>query len=191
MSPGVLAQVKLPVTPSRSRNSDAHGALRFDPVVELDAELVELALEIAGEIDPKLADQLKALQRIDPENFAKKIRQSRRLMALAELKRRDESLYKLKIVEVRTDAEVALVAAKARRAIEEGRHEEARQYEAQLQIHVALQLAFRYRAREAYAKKICTKLDELERDLQYEIEHFEEVRATRIEKLLGRSGPSG
>ena len=82
----------------------------------LTPEMIERCLAVARDIDGDLADQLERLRDRNRVHFEEKLRQSRRLLALAELRERDPILYDLKRHELEVDAQVSRLASEARRA---------------------------------------------------------------------------
>jgi len=156
----------------------------------LTAELIDACLAVAQDIDTQLAAQLQQLRQDDPEQFERRLRHSRRLIALAELWQRDPDLYELKKLELNVDAEVIRLARETRQARREGRTADAEALEKQLQGQVILQLGFSIRAREDYLCRLQELVQQLEAELarEREPESFNRVVRQRMEELL--SDPS-
>lgn len=154
--------------------------------VPMPEELVQACLEVAGDIDPSLAEALRDLQQTDRRSFQEKLARNRHLSMLAQLRARDRSAYELKILEIQTDAAVTRLAGEARAAGRDGRERETRQLEQQLRWQVILQKGFQIREREEY---LC-RLEELVLRLQNEVEHlrvpgnFETEVDHRLDELL-------
>jgi len=189
--------------PGRRRGHDVLGAAREpwsrrvegprpgrEAPAPLTAELIDACLAVAQDIDTQLAAQLRQLRKDDPEQFERRLRHSRRLIALAELWQRDPDLYDLKKLELNVDAEVIRLARETRKARREGRTADAEALEKQLQAQVILQLGFSIRAREDYLCRLQELVQQLESELarQREPEHFNRIVRQRMEELL--SDPS-
>jgi hypothetical protein len=156
----------------------------------LTPELIDACLAVAQDIDTQLAAQLHQLRKDDPDQFERRLRHSRRLIALAELWQRDPDLYELKKLELNVDAEVIRLARETRQARREGRTADAEAFEKQLQAQVILQLGFSIRAREDYLCRLQELVQQLEAELarEREPEHFNRMVRQRMEELL--SDPS-
>ncbi len=150
----------------------------------LTPEMIERCLAVARDIDADLAEQLERLRDRDHVHFEEKLRQSRRLIALAELRERDPILYDLKRHELEVDAQVSRLASEARRARREGRASDARVLEEQLRPQVILELAFRYRNREDYLCRMQELVERLQAELDHDRRHFDEVLEERVRQLL-------
>jgi len=160
---------------------------------KLTPEMIDLCMEVAHDIDESVATKLAALRSRDERQFEATLRASRRLTALAELKKRDATLYDLKITELKVDAAVSRLATQARKARKTGAIEEARSLERQLEGQAILQLAFRYRAREDYLCRLRELVERLDREMKNEQENFDRVLADRMTELLAdpaRTHPS-
>jgi hypothetical protein len=73
----------------------------------ISANMVEHIMEVAKEIDPELAEQLASLCEKDPEALHKIIRrQGHRLGSLIKLRESDPELFEMKVIELKTDAEI-------------------------------------------------------------------------------------
>ena len=150
----------------------------------LTPEMIERCLAVARDIDGDLAEQLERLRDRNRVQFEEKLRQSRRLIALAELRERDPILYDLKRHELEVDAQVSRLASEARRARREGRASDARVLEEQLRPQVILELAFRYRNREDYLCRMQELVERLQAELDHDRRHFDEVLQERVRHLL-------
>ncbi len=150
----------------------------------LTPEMINLCMEVARDIDEDLAKQLAVLRERDFREFESRLRRSRRLTALAELKQRDATGYNLKITELRVDATVSRLASEVRAARRAERPKEAQSLEQDLQGQVILQLAFRYRARENYLCQLRELVERLERELEKERDDFDHVLSDRMAELL-------
>lgn len=154
-----------------------------DAVIPLSPEMIAACLAVAEDLDEGLARQLRELRDRDRAAFERRLRTSRRLISMAELRERDSVLYDLKLLEMKTDATVSRLAAEARAARRSG-SAQAPVLESQLRGQVIVQLAFRHRAREGYLRQLCELVERMERELEHDREHFDEVLANRMKELL-------
>jgi hypothetical protein len=168
-----------------SRRADAP---RFGPDVpdRLTPELIDACLAVARDLDLQLAEELKRMREEDPRQFERRLRHSRRLIALAELRERDPALYDLKKLELNVDAEVVRLARETRQARREGRIADAEALEKQLRGQVILQLGFAIRNREDYLCRLQELVVKLEEELarQREPENFNRAVDQRMMELL-------
>lgn len=156
----------------------------------LTPELIDACLAVAQDIDLQLAAELHKLREEDPQQFERRLRHSRRLIALAELRQRDPSLYELKKLELKVDAEVIHLAREARRARREGRTSDAEALEKQLHGQVILQLGFAIRNREDYVCRLQELAAQMEEELarQRQPENFNQAVEQRMKELLSDPG---
>ncbi len=161
-------------------------------ITKLTPDMIDLCVEIAQEIDPHLAEQLRVLRLQDQEKFERKLRQSRRLVALAELKQRDASLYELKLLEIKVDADVLRLAREVKQARREGRDYDAGLLAKELRAQVILQQGFSIRNREDYLCRLQELVQRLDRELEAERqpENFERIVDQRLKQLLSDHDPT-
>ncbi len=160
-------------------------------VLKLDPEMIELCLEVAGEIDPAKAAKLRELRDRDADAFEQKLRHSRQIVALAQLKKRDPSLYDRKLVELNTDAEVTRLAAQMRDATRNGRNREAQDLKNQLRGQVILQRGFSICARQEHLGRLQELVQRLGKEVEQcrTPEHFQKAVDERISHLLKEPSP--
>jgi hypothetical protein len=168
-----------------SRRPDAP---RFGPDVpdRLTPELIDACLAVARDLDLQLAAELQRMRKEDPRQFERRLRHSRRLIALAELRERDPALYDLKKLELNVDAEVVRLARETRKARREGRIADAEALQKQLRGQVILQLGFAIHNREDYLCRLQDLVVKLEEELarQREPENFNRAVEQRMQELL-------
>jgi hypothetical protein len=155
---------------------------------EMTPELIEACMAVAHDIDEKLAKRLETLRETDPSRFVRKIVQSRRLIAMAELREKDPVLYDLKLLELRVDADVSRLAIEVRRARREGRESDAAVLEEDLRRQTIVQLGFRLMARDDYLCRLRDLVERLEKDLEHDRKHFNELLEKRMAELLREPG---
>lgn len=153
-------------------------------VAKLTPEMIDLCMEVAHDIDQDLAKKLATLRTRNVKQFEAKLRHSRRLTSMADLKKRDPNLYTLKLVEFKTDAAVARLAAEARSARKAGQASEAKALEDELRGRVILQLGFRHRARQDYLCQLRELVERLERELKDELTNSNRMIDERMAELL-------
>ncbi|MBT8487063.1 MAG: hypothetical protein HKO59_12840 [Phycisphaerales bacterium] len=162
------------------------------PARPLSDETIALALIVADDVDPQLATRLRRLQARDPVQFERKLRQTHRLIDLAQLKQHEPDLYDRKLIELRVDAEVNRLVGILHEARRSGRTQEAAATEQSLRMQVILQLAFAYQAREDYLCRLQDLVEKLEgelaRERTYFNDHLDEVVDARIEEMLKQRG---
>jgi hypothetical protein len=163
-------------------------APRFVPKTpeRLTPELIDACLAVARDLDLQLAEELRRMREEDPGQFERRLRHSRRLIALAQLRERDPALYDLKKLELNVDAEVVRLARETRQARREGRLADARILEKQLRSQVILQLGFAIKNREDYLCRLQELVEKLEEELvrQREPDNFERAVELRMHQLL-------
>jgi len=158
------------------------------PPVAMTPEFVERCLEVAAIIQPNLAEGLRALRERDPVAFEQRLRRSKRLLSLADLRDRDPRLFDLKLVELRVDAEVLRLARELRQMHgQEGSAERIQTLESQLLGQVRLQVAFTIHARTDYLCRLQEEVARLERELAQDRERPELLVEQRLRALLGEA----
>ena len=96
-------------------NSKGEGRNSFATERPMPTDRVEDIMAVAKDIDPELAAQLASLCENDPDALQKIIRrQGRRLGSLIHLRESDPELYKVKVTELKTDAEIYHIAQELR-----------------------------------------------------------------------------
>ena len=155
----------------------------------LSPEMIDGCIEVARDLDPALADRMAAQRGENFTELEQLIRhKGRRLLDLWQLKQRDESLYELKVLELKTDAEVVEVAAALRSARAEGNVQESTRLEQELRILLRMQMAFALKAREDYICRLKEHIERLEDELQDDYVNFDERVELRLRQLTGSAG---
>lgn len=153
--------------------------------IDLTPGRITQCLEVAQMIDPALADGLRALRERDPALFARRLRQSTRLIALAELRERDPRLFDLKLTELRVDADVSRLARELRGAHLRGESGRISGLESQLLMFVRAQVAFSIRAREDLLCRLRMEVERMEREYDRDRANPEQLVEQRLRSLLG------
>jgi len=156
----------------------------------LDEAFIRRCLEVAREIDPAMADGLAAIRDRDPREFERRLRQSRRLVHLAELKETEPTLYELKLLELKVDTEVRRLSAEARQACLDGDDERMSELERELLTWIRLQEGFALKARQDYLDRLREHVDRLQLELDEAKVTFDERVAARVRVLLTPPAPA-
>jgi hypothetical protein len=154
----------------------------------LSATMIGRCLEVAREVDPRLAGRLEAIRRDRSEqDFRRAMAHARHLVGLAQLKEENPQLYGVKVAELRLDAQVDRLMSRligARRASSP----DAADIEGELQNLVKAQVGYSLVARGMYLrsleKHVKSLRDELDHDLQPA--NFEPAVQRRYQDLLNR-----
>jgi len=150
----------------------------------LDAAAVGRVLDVATEVDPALADRLRTLQRQDPARFEKTmLTTGRRLVGMAELKRRDPKLYNFKLKEIQVDRRVKRLAGQLQMAREAGDAAAVRRLEKQLRQDVQIQVALSISARVEYLSRLKEHIASLEKRIESEAMNFLDTVEVRMSEL--------
>lgn len=156
---------------------------------DLSQAFVDRCLEVADELDPEFAKQLRTLCEQDPAEFERIIRrQGPRLTGLAELKASDPKLYQLKLVELRVDASVQRLAAEIRNVQREAPEDTDRidsltkQLQGQLQIRLGLELGNQM----LYIERMEKQLEELKAKVESQRAEFDAVVQLELARLTRR-----
>jgi hypothetical protein len=156
----------------------------------LTPELIDACLAVAQDIDLQLAAELRKQREEDPQQFERRLRHSRRLIALAELWQRDPELYEQKKAELTVDTEVMRLAREVREAYRQGRTADAEALKKELRTKVIWQLGISLAAREEYVRRLRQLVSDLEEELacQRQPDQFNQMVQQRMDELL--SDPS-
>lgn len=160
--------------------------------IDLSPAFVDRCLEVADELDPAFAQQLRLLCEKDPAEFERIIRrQGPRLTGLAEMKASDPKLYQLKLVELRVDASVQRLAVELREAERETPRDITRvesltkQLQGQLQIRLGLELGNQM----LYIERMEQQLKDIKAKVESQRENFDQVVQQELARLTGRLDP--
>lgn len=153
-------------------------------------ELVERWLEVAEEVDPAKARRLREMCHHDPEEFNRVMRQTgRAIIGLAELKSEDPELYRLKLGELRIEAQVEVATAALTEAIRSGDPAAVSAREEDLRRWIRMQVLHSIKARGDYLLRLKQHVQRLEEELAYEAENFEQTVDKRFHEIVTRSQP--
>lgn len=185
-----------PVRGERRRRSDKEMQQLVDEVVglrpsrdqsiaPLTEEEIDRCLMVARDIDPPLHDGLLTLRDADPEAFRQRLASSQRLRFLAGLSRDEPHLYELKLIELRTDREVARLSEELRAAAERDDTVAVDTLRPQLIAQMRVQQAFVLLARRQALDRMRERLEALERDYQRDVATVDERIRAEIDRILG------
>lgn len=151
-------------------------------------ELVEQWLEVAEEVDPARARQLRAMCHSNPEEFHRVMRQAgRSIVGLAELKNRDPDMYETKLAELRIEAQVEASANSLVEAIRAGDNVKAAAIEEELRRLVLMQVLHSLKAKGDYLNRLKEHVQRLEAELQEAAENWQKTMEQRAEEIISRS----
>ncbi len=154
-------------------------------VAPLTEEEIDRCLMVARDIDPPLHDGLLTLRDADPEAFRRRLASSQRLRFLAGLSRDEPHLYELKLIELRTDREVARLSEELRAAAERDDSVAVGTLRPQLVAQMRVQQAFVLLARRQALDRMRERLEALERDYQQDVATVDERIRAEIDRIVG------
>jgi hypothetical protein len=147
---------------------------------------VDRYLEVAEEIDPMLADQLRSMCQLDPGHFGRVLRRlGPRLGELVDMRQTDPALFQRKIHELHLEAAIESLAASIRMARALGDPPDPGT-DAQLRGLVEAQLAATLRTRRHLLERMRAELADAESELDREAAEFSAEVGQRVEALLSR-----
>jgi hypothetical protein len=151
---------------------------------EIPIETVRVAIQVAREIDPALANRLAALCDKDSAECEQTLRLSgQRLLALAELKQRDPQLYGYKLGEVRHELQIRKLAGDFRRAMATGDTTQAEVIVNQLRTVLQVQLAWSLKARGEYLCRLEEQVQKVKDELARDAAKFQQTVDERLQEL--------
>lgn len=178
--PGVIDRHLLRQHEAGRLSGSARRAIR-----DMSPELIDSALEVAEQIDPEMASELRHLCSDDPSEFQHLMQTSgRRLVALAELKANDPSLYDLKIDELHNEAQIAHTTDALRDAMREGDQERISTLREELRGLVTHQIALSFRSRGDYLARVREYADRLKEELDRDAARFGELIQERLDEII-------
>jgi hypothetical protein len=182
----ILAAVCVALTLHAGGQLQADGEAMASPPSVDSASFVDHYLEVAEEIDPALAEQLRSMCQSDPVRFSKALRQlGPTLSELVHLRQSDPQLFWRKIRELHLEATIETLAANIRSA--RGRGETVNPAtEVQLRGLVEAQLGARLKSRHQYLDKMRQELERAEAELSKESDNFSASVGERVRWLLTR-----
>lgn len=159
---------------------------------EMSPELIDSVLEVAEQIDPEMASELRYLCDEDPREFQHLMQTSgRRLVALAELKTNDRALYDLKIDELHNEAQIAHTTESLREAMRERDEERISILREELRGLVTHQVALSFRSRGDYLDRVREYADRLEEEIDRDALRFGELIQERLDEILEKARAEG
>ena len=153
---------------------------------------VDRCLDVAEQIDPQFAQELRTLCELDSAEFERIIRrQGPRLTGLAELKLSDPILFDKKLTELKADAEVQKLSITLRRTIAQTPEDSARirSLRAQLRGHLIIRLGFELDNQRLYIERIEKQLAALKKRMISDRENFNELVEQELARLSGTQDP--
>ena len=184
--PPALAQTDENILPR------AIGAEPYAPLPDrrLSPELIEACLEVAAQVDPTMADRLRAICDIDPDAFEQvMLRSGRRILGLARIREEDPGLYESKINELRIEAQVNRMAREMREARRKGDATKADLLESQLRGLLRIQVALSIKARGDSIRRLEEHVIALREQLERQIEQFDDIVERQLEDLSSPDAP--
>lgn len=170
------------IRPDKSAPSFAD---RKNPILsgQITPVMIEHCLEIVKEIDPDLAAQLATMCENDPEALRNIIRkQGHRLGSLIRLKESDPDLFKVKVTELKIDAEIYHVA-QVYLALQPD-DPKAQGVKAELEGLVRAKTEITIKAQALYIKRLERHLSGLQSKLKETSAQIDEIVQARLAKLL-------
>ncbi len=145
---------------------------------------IDRCLMVARDIDPPLHEGLLTLRDADPEEFRRRLASSHRLRFLAGLSRDEPHLYELKLIELRTDREVARLSDDLRAAAERDDAVAVGTLRTQLVAQMRVQQAFVLLARRQALDRMRERLESLERDYQRDVSTVDERIRAEVDRIV-------
>lgn len=147
---------------------------------------VDRYLEVAEELDPSLAEQLRSMCQRDPARFERVLRQlGPDLAQLADLRETDPSLFWRKMRELHLEASIEQLASTIRQAKAKGEDSDPA-IQAQLRGLVEAQVGSALNTQAQYLDRIRAELTAAEAKLKQESDEFDATVNRRLEDLLQR-----
>lgn len=171
---------RLHATPATASDvSNPHSGLTVDH-----ASFVDDYLEVADEIDPTLADQLRSMCQLDPARFGKVLRQLGPVLGqLVDLRQSDPQLFRRKIQELHLEATIESLAASIRVSKARGEIADPAK-DAQLRALVQAQLGASLRTRQEVINRMQEELKQAQVGLAREKKDFAGEVGRRLHRLL-------
>lgn len=179
---GATSDSRGPRTARRAPQGNGEGrAPARQATRELDATRVDALIEVAQDVSPAWAEWLRERRASDPESLRTAIAQNgRRLIALSVLREQSPDLYRMKVAEMRLQAETGDAAKRHREAVEAGRTAEADQLAQELREKARAQVDLDLKTRAAEL----AALDQQVRALKEQLTRDTKGRTQRIDTLV-------
>ncbi len=150
--------------------------------IVLTPEQIDELIEIAEQIDPRLARRLQQACDSDPADFQRLLRQAgRRVIALAQLKEQDPRLYSFKLKEWHTESEIQYLTRQLAAAIREEDISRQARLEAELEDKIRVHFVVTLASRGEYLRRLKEHVERLERELNEDGANFAETVARMLE----------
>jgi hypothetical protein len=151
------------------------------------AAFIDRYLDVADQIDPLLAGQLRSMCQLDPEGFEIVLRRlGPMLSGLADLRGDEPELYQRKIRELHLEATVAALAVEARRAAMDDSPQNAvmrGSLHAQLEAMVRAQVMTNLDNRVLFAQRLHEHLEHLDIEIEADQANLDAIIQDRIKSL--------
>ena len=148
---------------------------------------IDRYLDVADQIDPSLAGQLRSMCQLDPEGFEIVLRRlGPMLSGLADLRGDEPELYQRKIRELHLEATVAALAVEARRAAMDDSPQNAvmrGSLHAQLEAMVRAQVMTNLDNRVLFAQRLHEHLEHLDIEIEADQANLDAIIQDRIKSL--------
>jgi hypothetical protein len=150
------------------------------------AAFVDQYLDVAAEIDPGLADQLRSMCQLNPGRFAQVLRQLGPVLGeLVDLRESDPELFWRKIRELHLEATIEPLASTIRTARARGEQPNPA-VAAEFRALVEAQIAATLSTRQLYLDRMRGELEAAETELARQADDFGNEVTRRMEWLLAR-----
>ena len=150
---------------------------------------IDRYLDVADQIDPSLAGQLRSMCQLDPEGFEIVLRRlGPMLSGLTDLRGNDPELYQRKIRELHLEATVSALAVDARRAAMNDSPQNAAMRDSlrtQLEAMVLAQVKTNLDNRALFAQRLHEHLAMLDIEIEADRANLDGLVRARIEALTG------
>ena len=144
----------------------------------------EEVLVVAEDLDPRLSERLRSLHDSDPEGFAERIAASTQLRALVDMRREDRRAYDMKILELKTDANVRTLAATVRQARVDGDDAAFASGREELRMQLRIQAGMRLANRLLQIERMEDMVEQLRERYDREVAEAEADVEVRLQNLL-------
>ena len=148
----------------------------------------EEVLVVAEDLDPRLSEGLRSLHDSDPEGFAERIAASTQLRALVDMRREDRRAYDMKILELKTDANVRTLAATVRQARVDGDDAAFASGREELRMQLRIQAGMRLANRLLQIERMEDMVKQLRERYDREVAEAEADVEVRLQNLLEMTG---
>ncbi|HRP62125.1 MAG TPA: hypothetical protein PK400_02405 [Phycisphaerales bacterium] len=171
-----------------SRWLEPDDSLQARPARELNGEFADRIIMIADQIDPAMAQRLRAMCDHDPSEFSRTIQKSgRKLVSLAELQVRDPDLFELKVAELRLEAQLARIEAQLHEAYRSGSEREAAALQQDLRNAVLIHVALSIKARGDYLRRLQEHVQALQEEIHREATNFDQTVDRKVRQIVERA----